>query len=201
MKSTAPFWQQHALAAERSSDSTSAYAKRHGLALSTLYHWQSKLKPAAPTAGVGRAAAKLVTLRVIDTAHAATEPMHPRASRRHAPRNVGIARTRMAGGAWTCRTRNTLMHPGCPITQVYLCRAPIDFRKAINGLSVMVEQELGLDPFNGTLTVVIIQRRTKRGYGVKLKLVYAVNPRLSRYSSGLSGACQGSCRLSHAANA
>ena len=53
------------------------------------------------------------------------------------------------------------MHPGCQITQVYLCRAPIDFRKAINGLSVMVEQELGLDPFNGTLTVFINRHRTK----------------------------------------
>ncbi len=39
------------------------------------------------------------------------------------------------------------MHPGCDIGQVYLCREPIDFRKSINGLSVLVEQELGLNPF------------------------------------------------------
>lgn len=36
------------------------------------------------------------------------------------------------------------MHPGCDIEQVYLCREPIDFRKSINGLSVLVEQELEL---------------------------------------------------------
>jgi len=30
------------------------------------------------------------------------------------------------------------MHPGCNIEQVYLCREPIDFRKSINGLSVLV---------------------------------------------------------------
>ena len=68
MKSTAQFWQQHALAAGRSSDSTSAYAKRHGLALSTLYYWQSKLKAAAPTAEVSRPAAKFVALRVVNAA-------------------------------------------------------------------------------------------------------------------------------------
>ncbi len=31
------------------------------------------------------------------------------------------------------------MHPGCTIEQVYLYREPIDFRKAIDGLSVLVE--------------------------------------------------------------
>jgi transposase len=45
------------------------------------------------------------------------------------------------------------MHPGCPIEQVYLYRAPIDFRKAINALSVLVEQELGLSPFASALYV------------------------------------------------
>ncbi len=40
------------------------------------------------------------------------------------------------------------MHPGCDIEQVYLCREPIDFRKSINGLSVLVEQELGLKPYD-----------------------------------------------------
>ena len=39
------------------------------------------------------------------------------------------------------------MHPGYPIEQVYLYSKPIDFRKAIDGLSVLVEQELGLSPF------------------------------------------------------
>jgi len=66
MKATARFWQQHALAAERSTSSTSAYAKRHGLAVSTLYYWQSKLKAAAPPVEVGRPPAKFVALRVVD---------------------------------------------------------------------------------------------------------------------------------------
>jgi transposase len=30
------------------------------------------------------------------------------------------------------------MHPGCTIEQVYLYREPIDFRKAIDGLSALV---------------------------------------------------------------
>ena len=45
------------------------------------------------------------------------------------------------------------MHPGCPIGHVYLCREPIDFRKSINGLSVLVEQALELNPFGSALTV------------------------------------------------
>jgi|GEM_PF-864789 len=45
------------------------------------------------------------------------------------------------------------MHPGCSIDQVYLCREPIDFRKAITGLSVLVEQDLGLSPFASALYV------------------------------------------------
>lgn len=53
------------------------------------------------------------------------------------------------------------MHPGCHIEQVYLCYAPIDFRKAINGLSVLVEQELGFNPFASALYVFINHSRNK----------------------------------------
>jgi transposase len=53
------------------------------------------------------------------------------------------------------------MHPGCPIDQVYLYRDPIDFRKAINALSVLVEQELGLNPFASALYVFINRQRNR----------------------------------------
>ena len=53
------------------------------------------------------------------------------------------------------------MHPGYQITEVYLCRAPIDFRKSIGGLSVLVEQELGMNPFGSALHVFINRHRTK----------------------------------------
>ena len=52
------------------------------------------------------------------------------------------------------------MHPGCSIEHVYLCREPIDFRKSINGLSVLVEQALELNPFGSALTVFINRQRT-----------------------------------------
>jgi transposase len=58
------------------------------------------------------------------------------------------------------------MHPGCEIEQVYLCREPIDFRKSINGLSVLVEQELALNPFGSALYVFINRQRNK------LKVLY-----------------------------
>lgn len=53
------------------------------------------------------------------------------------------------------------MHPGCEIEQVYLCKEPIDFRKSINGLSVLVEQELELNPFGSALYVFINRQRNK----------------------------------------
>ena len=53
------------------------------------------------------------------------------------------------------------MHPGCQIEQVYLCRVAIDFRKSIAGLSVLVEQELQLDPFASALYVFINRQRNK----------------------------------------
>jgi len=53
------------------------------------------------------------------------------------------------------------MHAGCRIEQVYLCRAPVDFRKSIGGLSVLVEQELELNPFASALYVFINRQRDK----------------------------------------
>lgn len=53
------------------------------------------------------------------------------------------------------------MHPGCHIEQVYLCREPIDFRKSIGGLSVLVEQELALNPFGSALYVFVNRQRNK----------------------------------------
>lgn len=53
------------------------------------------------------------------------------------------------------------MHPGCDIEQVHLCREPVDFRKSINGLSVLVEQDLELNPFGSALYVFINRQRNK----------------------------------------
>ena len=53
-----------------------------------------------------------------------------------------------------------MMRPPSEVS-VYLCRAPIDFRKAIVGLSVLVEQALGLDPFAPALYVFTNVHRNK----------------------------------------
>ena len=46
-------------------------------------------------------------------------------------------------------------------TTVYLCREPIDMRKSINGLSVLVEQTLHPDPFSPQLFVFCNRQRDK----------------------------------------
>lgn len=43
--------------------------------------------------------------------------------------------------------------------RIFLCRAPVDGRKHINTLAHLVEQELGLKPFDGSLFVFITKRR------------------------------------------
>jgi len=53
------------------------------------------------------------------------------------------------------------MHPGSQIEQIYLCREPIDFRKSIDGLSVLVEQALELNPFGSALYVFTNRQRNK----------------------------------------
>ena len=52
------------------------------------------------------------------------------------------------------------------VTGVYLHREPVDFRKAINGLSLIVEQTMGLSPFSGAVFVFVNKSRNK------LKILY-----------------------------
>jgi transposase len=55
-----------------------------------------------------------------------------------------------------------LLPPG-PI-QVLVATRPVDFRKGMNGLAAVVQEQLGADPFSGTIYVF----RSKRSDRVKL---------------------------------
>ena len=50
--------------------------------------------------------------------------------------------------------------------KVYLHREPVDFRKAINGLSVIVQDEMALSPFSRALFVFCNKKRNQ------LKVLY-----------------------------
>ena len=54
-----------------------------------------------------------------------------------------------------------LMRPSETLDTVYLYRDPVDFRKACRGLAMIVEQELGHNPFSGTLYVFTNRQRNK----------------------------------------
>jgi transposase len=54
-----------------------------------------------------------------------------------------------------------MMRPSNDLPRVYLCREPVDLRKAINGLSMLVEGVLSLDPFQPHLFVFCNRRRDK----------------------------------------
>jgi len=54
-----------------------------------------------------------------------------------------------------------MMRPDAGLPRVYLCVAPVDFRKSIDGLSLLVEQQLNLNPFESVLFVFINRRRDK----------------------------------------
>lgn len=50
---------------------------------------------------------------------------------------------------------------GLESTKIYLAREPVDLRKSIDGLSVLVAQVLGQDPFDAQLFVFVNRRRDK----------------------------------------
>lgn len=50
--------------------------------------------------------------------------------------------------------------------KIYLHKQPVDFRKSINGLSLLVEQDMQQSPFSGALFVFCNRQRTR------LKVLY-----------------------------
>lgn len=54
-----------------------------------------------------------------------------------------------------------MMRPSNDIEYVWLAREPQDFRKGINGLSIVVEEQLAHNPFSGHLFVFINKGRDK----------------------------------------
>lgn len=58
------------------------------------------------------------------------------------------------------------MRPDKRIERVYLHRAPVDFRKQIDGLCALVESVMQQDPLTGTLFVFVNRKRDK------LKILY-----------------------------
>jgi hypothetical protein len=70
MKRGVGFWKAHIAAINREGVATSVYAKRHALAVKSLYRWQHKLNDAANATAVANHGGAFVALRV-----AATEPV------------------------------------------------------------------------------------------------------------------------------
>ena len=57
--------------------------------------------------------------------------------------------------------RNRYLRPAPEMPQIFLYRAPIDFRKQVNGLALLIEQELGHNPFSGALYAFTNRQRNK----------------------------------------
>ena len=53
------------------------------------------------------------------------------------------------------------LRPAYDIPAIYLYRDAVDFRKQAHGLAVLVEQELGNNPFSGTLYAFTNRQRNK----------------------------------------
>ncbi len=78
-----------------------------------------------------------------------------------------------------------MMRPSHELPKVYLCREPVDMRKAIDGLAVLVEGVLSMSPFEPHLFVFCNRRRDK------IKMLYFegngfllwYNQRSSHYTS------------------
>jgi transposase len=53
------------------------------------------------------------------------------------------------------------LRPSLTLPKIYLYRDPVDFRKQCHGLSAIVEQELGHNPFEGGLYVFSNRQRNR----------------------------------------
>lgn len=53
------------------------------------------------------------------------------------------------------------LRPASTLECVYVYRDPVDFRKSYRGLAALVEQELGHNPFSGTLYAFTNRQRNK----------------------------------------
>ena len=73
-----------------------------------------------------------------------------------------------------------MLRPDSAIERVYLHRAPIDMRKQMDGLSMLVKQAMQMDPLSGALFVFINKSRTK------LKLLVTMYPSVE-YTSPVVG--------------
>ncbi len=54
-----------------------------------------------------------------------------------------------------------MLRPDRDIEQVYLHRAPVDMRKQMDGLSILAQDVIKLDPMSGSMFVFINRRRNK----------------------------------------
>lgn len=57
--------------------------------------------------------------------------------------------------------RPRYLRPALTMPQIYLYRAPIDFRKQAHGLAALVEQQLGHNPFTGASMPLPIAAATR----------------------------------------
>jgi transposase len=54
-----------------------------------------------------------------------------------------------------------MIRPAVGLTAIFICIAPVDFRKQINGLAALVQDELELDPFSEKLFAFTNRRRDR----------------------------------------
>jgi transposase len=54
-----------------------------------------------------------------------------------------------------------MIRPSADLAEVFLCVEPVDFRKQINGLAALVQDELALNPFSAKLFVFTNKRRDR----------------------------------------
>ena len=54
-----------------------------------------------------------------------------------------------------------MIRPALRDIEVYLCVAPVDFRKQVNGLSMLVESELALNPMSSAVFAFTKRRRDR----------------------------------------
>ncbi len=131
------FWDNHLRVIDAEGISARAYARREGLEIQSLSQWRQKLGSES-TCGTIRFSEVGLDLPAQPDPFFVGESDH----------GFGAA--------------EPLMHSGYQVSQIFLNRNPMDFRKSINGLAAIVEMELHMNIFSGALFLVVNRGRDKK---------------------------------------
>ena len=160
MRQGRDYWSRQVAAWRRSGQSKKAYCEKHGVSYWSLRHWAAKL--AAPAAPEGQRLVELERVGGREPSAAIELVVGERYLLRLWPQVRAAQLREVLGGAG----ERSMIHLELGTARIFVRPGATDMRKQINGLVLLVQEQMQLNPFEPALCVFCnAQRRV-------LKAVY-----------------------------